>query len=342
MEAQVTAATPTARKHRPAPGGHPKRSFLKLPAEIDTGALLADYRSIPPEAWKVSHWEIHCSSAMVLLRGGKQGTEDDFSTRQVFNTALLSRLPYLSQLVSDDGPFGQPTYAFIFRMKPMGVAQPHVDDNPAWADPFRLHLPITTNSGSFLLSEGRARHFGVGEVWTFDNQAMHAVTNGDTVRAHLIIDVHPNPKLNALLGSAHFDPGVIDLSRWERTSLRPQPSFAPLRSVPLTMERKLRLGLNPDGFASEITGVRWIGKITRAPVQVGDIVYAVNKVDACEMTRTATEYLQLRHQPGETVNLGLLREEERITRPLTLYRNFIPTSARKALWKVMNRIQGRR
>ncbi len=327
---------------RAVPTRIPKRSFLRLPVEIDTRALLADYQSIPDEEWKVSHWEVHCSSAMVLLRGGKQGTEADFTTSKVANTALLSKLPYLSHLVSDDGPFGQPTYAFIFRMKPMGVAQPHTDDNPAWADPFRLHLPITTNSGAALLAERRAKHFEVGEVWTFDNQAMHAVTNGDGVRAHLIIDVHPNPRLTPLLASAHFDPGVMDPRGWERASLKPQPSFAPFRSTPLPVERKKRLGLNPDGFASEITHVRWIGRLTRAPVQPGDILYSVNQVDACVMARTATDYLQLRHQPGERVTLGLIREEERLTRPLTLYRNFVPTAARRAIWRAMGAIGGRR
>ena len=59
--------------------------------------------------------------------------------------------------------------------------------------PFRIHIPIVTNDGAYLLSEGRAKHLAAGEVWTFDNQSMHAVTNGDAVRAHLIFDVPRRP-----------------------------------------------------------------------------------------------------------------------------------------------------
>lgn len=318
-----------------------KRSFLKLPVEIDVPALLDDYRSIPQAAWKVSHWEVHCSAAMVLLRGGNSGTHEDFTTKRIANAELLSKLPYISRLVSDDGPFGQPTYAFIFRMKPMGVARPHIDDNPAWEDPFRIHIPITTNEGSYLLSERRAKHFEVGEVWTFDNQRMHAVTNGDGVRAHLIIDVHPNPKLNALLSHATYDPGLPDEVRWRQAAIEPQPTFAPLRSVPLSVEEKLGLGLDPEGFACRVEAVRWIGRLTRTSIEVGDILYAVNGVEACAMARTATEYLQLRHQPGETVTIGLLRGPRRLMRPLTLHRNFLPPSARRALWRAVNVVYGR-
>ncbi len=313
---------------------HRKRSFLRLPVEVDVEALLADYRAIPQDAWKVSHWEIHCSSAMVLLRGGSQDTEEAFTTREVADTDLLRRLPYLSKLLGPSGPFGQPTYAFIFRMKPQGVAQPHVDDDVAWHAPYRIHLPLTTNDEAHLLAEGRSIHFKVGEAWTFDNQVVHAVTNGPTVRAHLIFDVPSNPRLDALLASAHFDPGRPDPTRWGRASLEHQPLIAPLRSEPLSAAEKRGLGLNPEGFASRITQVRWLGLLTCPGVRRGDILCSVNGVDACEMARTATDYLQLRHQPGETVRLGTLRDGRATTLAVRLHRNVLPESARQALWRL--------
>lgn len=319
-----------------------KRSFLQLPVPIDVPALLADYRAIPQEAWKVSHWEVHCSSAMVLLRGGKKGTTEDFTTQNIANAPLLSRLPYLSWLVSDEGPFGPPAHAFIFRMKPLGVAQPHIDDDAAWEDPFRIHVPITTNDGALLLAEQRAKHLCVGEVWTFDNQQLHAVTNGDTVRAHLIVDVHPNPRLNALLERARFDPGQPDPAAWQRASLTPQPTFAPFRSSPLPVEEKLRLGLDPEGFASRITSISAFGRLAWAPVHVGDVLHEVDGVRECAMARTATEYLQLRHQPGDVVTLGLVREGRRVSSRLALVRNVLPTSARRALWRAMGSLRATR
>ena len=318
-----------------------KRSFLKLPVEIDRDALLADYQAIPREAWNTSHWNIHCSADMLLLRGGKQGTEEDFTTRDVANTPILKELPYLSWLLSEDGPFGLPTYAFIFRMKPMGVTRPHHDNDPAWYDPMRIHIAITTNDEAHLLSEKRAKHFPVGEAWTFDNQGFHAVVNGDSVRAHLIFDVLPNPKLDALMADAVHDPGVEDWARWERASLPEGPKpLAHALSSPLTVSEKDKLGLNAEGFAARVTHRKLIARLTRAPLQLGDIVFSVDGVESCAVARTAMDYVQIRHKPGETIELGVLREGQRTTLPLKLYSNDVPQPIRQT-WRAAKALLGR-
>jgi len=310
-----------------------KRSFLKFPVEIDHAALLADYEAIPREAWNTSHWNIHCSADMLLLRGGKQGTQEDFTTRDVANTPILAELPYLSWLLSEDGPFGLPTYAFIFRMKPMGVTRPHHDDDPAWYDPMRIHIPITTNDEAYLLSEKRAKHFPPGEAWTFDNQSFHAVVNGDSVRAHLIFDVLPNPKLDALMAGVEYDPGVEDPARWERAAMPegPQP-LGHATSLPLTVKEKDGLGLDPEGFAARVTERSLFARLTASPIRIGDIVHSVNGVETCAVARTALDYIQIRHKPGETLELGVLRDGQPRTLRLKLYSNDVPLPIRKA-WR---------
>jgi hypothetical protein len=109
-----------------------------------------------------------------------------------------------------------------------------------------------------------------------------------------------------------------------------------LRTVPLSSAEKTSLGLNPEGFASRVTERRWVGRLTFVPVRVGDVIHSVNGVDECVMARTATDYVQLRHQPGETVELGLLRRGERLSVPLRLYRNALPERWRRGLWRLMN------
>ncbi|MGH7782072.1 MAG: aspartyl/asparaginyl beta-hydroxylase domain-containing protein [Candidatus Binataceae bacterium] len=308
-----------------------KRSFLKLPVNVDVNALVAEYRSIPVLTWAPSHWDVHCSTNFLLLRGGQDGTEDDFTTHSVVDSRVLATLPYISWLLDDTGPFGRATYAFLFRMKPMGVARPHIDKAPEWKDPFRIHIPITTNEGAFLLSERRAKHLRVGEAWTFDNQALHAAVNGDSVRTHLILDVLRNPTLDGLLAAAEWDPGALDQDRWEQTLLGGNPPvFAPASFVPLSLSEKLCLRLNPNGFASRIFKPCGISRLMGTPIREGDVIYSVNKVEECPVARTVLGYIHLRHKPGETVELGLIRGDQRLTRRLTLYGN--PPSRLRGLW----------
>ncbi len=302
-------------------GSHKKRSFLKLPVSIDVERLLADYRSIPALAWAPSYWDAHCSSSMLLLRGGDTDTEQDFMAHEVSDRSALAELPYFRWLLGEDGPFGNATYAFIFRMKPLGLSRPHVDSAPEWEEPFRIHIPLATNDDAFLLSEGRAKHLAVGEAWTFDNQVMHGALNGNTVRTHLIFDVPDNPRLDALLHAAEFDPGIEDPERWQRAQYPDAPSiFEPAPFTPLALSEKLRLGLNPEGFAARVASPRRIAQLRRIPLREGDIVYSVNQVDECPMALTAWGYIQLRHRPGETVELGAIRGGQRRTLKMKLHK----------------------
>lgn len=309
-----------------------KRSFLRLPVEVDVGALSSEYRAIPADAWSTTHWGAHFSANMLLLRGGTKGTADDFTTRDVSDHPCLEQLPYIRSLIAEGGPFGHVTYAFIFRMRPMGVARPHTDDDPAWRTPFRVHVPITSNEGALLLSEKRAIRFPVGEVWTFDNQAVHAVVNGAEVRTHLIIDVQPNPKLAALLEHATYAPGVENIDAWRRASFdNPSQSFSFAHSEPLSVAEKCQLGLKPEGFASRVEVRHPIARLTGVPVHVGDVIFSVNDVEVCEVARTALDYVHLRHRAGEVIRLGVLRGGRRQFERVRLYKNVTPEPLRRGL-----------
>jgi hypothetical protein len=291
---------------------HPKRSFLKLPMSIDVERLLADYGSIPAGAWTTSHWDVHCSSDMLLLRGGVSGTEDDFAATQSHDHEILAITPYLAWLIGEAGPFGGATYAFLFRMKPTGVARPHIDEAPAWQEPLRVHVPITTNDDAFLLCRGRAKHLAVGEAWTFDNQAMHAAVNGATVRAHLIMDVGRKPKMEALLANAIWDPGVEDPLRWLSACLpnRP-PIIEPAAASPLSLAEKADLELQAEGFAARVHTLQAIARPGDCPLRIGDILVSVDGVTECPVARTALDYISLRYAPGDAVSLELIRGRER-------------------------------
>ena len=300
-----------------------KKSFLKFPVEIDTTRLLNEYNQIPESAWGGSHWDVHCSVDMVLLRGGNKGTDEDFHTSDVVNTPLLDNMPYIASLLASDGPFGGAAYAFIFRTKPDGITRVHHDDHEAWKKTVRVHVPIITNDGAFLLSEKRAKHLSVGEVWTFDNQTLHSVVNGDSTRVHMIFDVNPNAKFAELMTNAIFDPGEVDLDRWALT-LGPEdggkriPPLMFATGEPLSAFDKVSLSLNHDGFATRVEKVSKKGKLLISPIKKGDIIIAVNNIEESVLSRTALDHIQLKHEPGETVVLDILRGHRKMSVRLQL------------------------
>jgi len=205
-----------------------KRSFLRFSPAIDVPRLEKEYRSIPEDVWASSYWgDVHCSVGMLLLRGGKEGGEGDFTCDEVFDREILEKLPYISSLISAYGPFGKATYAFIFRMLPRGVTLVHRDLHEAWAEKFRIHIPITTNRDAVLISDKKMIHFAKGYAWSFDNYSLHGVVNGATERTHLIFDVPLNDKLAEQLDCAEYAEGWEDEEKLAIISDKKARAIAP-------------------------------------------------------------------------------------------------------------------
>jgi hypothetical protein len=295
---------------------------MELPVEIDRGRLLQDYAAIPDSAWGVSHWDVHCSIDVLLLRGGDKGEAADFFTHEIKNNPILDMLPYIASLLDPDGPFGGAVYAFIFKTKPNGITRAHRDRKEEWHRAVRIHMPIVTNPGAFLLAEGRAKHLEVGEAWTFDNQSTHAVVNGGETRVHLIIDVNPNPKLIALMGAARIDPGEPDPERWQRAAanLAARPAHLKVaQEKPLSPSEKKERGVGVEGFAARIVGITPMGRLLRTPLKPGDILLGVNGVDSHAEARTALDHIRMSYSPGDTVTLAIMREGRKIERRMRIW-----------------------
>jgi cephalosporin hydroxylase len=219
--------------------------------------LLAEYRSIPDGAWRTSYWEVHCSVGTLLLRGGKSGDRSAFACTDVHDSPVLSDLPAIRELLSTDGPFGEARYAYIFRMAADGIALEHVDETDVWRDMFRIHVPLITNSGSFLVANGKSMHFGAGAAWTFDNGARHGAVNGPAERVHLIFDVPFSEKLAARLDAAQWlegddIPSHVDAIRaWGRARV-PYPGDHQVATLVASLRS---LGINPERMAAGLNAM---------------------------------------------------------------------------------------
>ncbi|MCC7186969.1 MAG: PDZ domain-containing protein [Acidobacteria bacterium] len=109
--------------------------------------------------------------------------------------------------------------------------------------------------------------------------------------------------------------------RWRQSSVDPRVYFD---DRPLTDDEKRQHGLPAEGFASMVRRVADMAKLMKThELAVGDIVVAVDGVDRDPDVHTAELYLRLRKKPGDTVELEVLRNGQRLKLPLrTLQMSF--------------------
>lgn len=106
--------------------------------------------------------------------------------------------------------------------------------------------------------------------------------------------------------------------RFRQASIDPRTYFD---SLPLSADRKKELGLKPSSFASEVSHVDAFAQMMKShELKTGDIIVAVDGVDADPIADTAEFYIKLRKKAGDSVTLEVLRGDQRIKMPLQTYR----------------------
>jgi hypothetical protein len=90
------------------------------------------------------------------------------------------------------------------------------------------------------------------------------------------------------------------------TTQRAEP-FPEFWGKALTDDEKRAAGLKPKGFALKVTKF-WVKTNAQAAgLKVDDIVYAVDGVEEDETTQSATLYIKLTKNAGDTIKVGVLR-----------------------------------
>jgi hypothetical protein len=101
-------------------------------------------------------------------------------------------------------------------------------------------------------------------------------------------------------------------------SIEPRIYFA---SRPLTEAEKRERGLDPGGFASEVTTVESTAALLKShELQKGDIIVAVDGVSRDDVANTADLYIRLRKMAGETYMLDVIRGGQRLQTTLKTFR----------------------
>jgi hypothetical protein len=153
-------------------------------------------------------------------------------------------------------------------------------------------------------------------VWTFgDLQYYYDKVERSAERIGITVD----------RGGEPVDLSIALPQRWWWTDIRfRQFSVDPrvyFDSRPLTEAEKRQHGLNPDGFASEVTHVDAFAQMVKShELRTGDIVFGVDGVEQDQVANTAELFIKLRKTAGDTVKLDVMRDGKRIQMQLRSYR----------------------
>lgn len=86
---------------------------------------------------------------------------------------------------------GKVVSAMLVNLPSRSAVSPHQDGGDFLVKNTRLHIPIFSPAGSFLIVSDQAIHMKDGEIFEISNNLIHsAVNNSDSDRVHLIVDWH--------------------------------------------------------------------------------------------------------------------------------------------------------
>ncbi len=113
--------------------------------------------------------------------------------------------------------------------------------------------------------------------------------------------------------------------RWWWTDLRFRQSSVDPRSYfedrALSEAEKTKLGLKPDGFASQVKYVADFAKVMKAhDLKIGDIIFGVDGVERDDLADTAELFIKLRKNPGDSAMLDVIRDGKRMKMTLKTFR----------------------
>src|ERR1700686_5436722 len=178
---------------------------MRLPLQVDAARLRAEIASVPASDWGTSAGRVGVQmAAQALFLRGYAPAEGD---KPIEDRPLLALLPYVKSIISNLIP-APPLRCLLARMAGGASIAPHIDRAPYFSKTLRVHVPVETHEGVWMMCAGVSFLVGGGEIWMLNNCASHAVWNAhaSASRTHLICDFLPTPALLDLLarGERHL------------------------------------------------------------------------------------------------------------------------------------------
>lgn len=181
------------------------RHFRLIRENVDTSAIRQELMA-HDDAWLVETGRQVRAPAQkdtnaIPLRGLRRSAIYGRRRRDVHEsryTGISARFPETVRLIESlaielGGELGR---AKLAQVPPGKKVLPHVDRGEYYRLRNRHHLVIRSEKGSPLQAGGEEVRMQEGELWWFDNSALHAAQNDSTAnRVHLIFDVLPKERV---------------------------------------------------------------------------------------------------------------------------------------------------
>lgn len=192
----TTLATPT-----PAPAGTALRYFQLIRPQVDPAPFLAEINRLD-DPWDIATGrqdkiKVQREARAIAIRGLRKSAVGTLDRRDVHASRYTSTarlFPYttafLEQFAQDYG--GELARAKIVCLPAGHRVYPHIDRGEYYAVRDRFHLVLQGQPGSWLKAGNEQLEMQTGELWRFDNKAVHEAFNGGTGdRIHFIFDLRP-------------------------------------------------------------------------------------------------------------------------------------------------------
>ncbi len=178
------------------------KNFALMNAGVDVGPMLEEIDG-QPQLWdadtrRQTNIQVQRETSNIPLRGATKPIPEGINQN---NWHPSCRTPYaekcprvyswVEQFVKELG--GDLSRISVVRLNPHGRVYPHIDEGEYYKVRDRYHLVLRSPGGSEMNSGGEEVVFRDGELWWFNNRAVHDAFNPSTEgRVHVIFDVLPS------------------------------------------------------------------------------------------------------------------------------------------------------
>ncbi len=184
--------------------------FRRIKHDLDVRPFLEEIASIP-EAWNLSTGRqdkiaVQREAQSIPLRGlvkskiGNRKRRDVHESRYTtISRRFIVARAFLEGFATEQD--AELSRAKIVRLMPGRRVYPHIDRGDYYRFRDRYHLVLQSADGSYLKSGDEEVRMQEGELWWFDNKAVHEAHNdGSAERIHLIFDLLPGDRVAEVYG----------------------------------------------------------------------------------------------------------------------------------------------